>query len=79
MASAVDAIEGAKEDQSELKHERQGYFSTDLQRVVEAETVRWRLINETEETLSTPLAQGKDAIIRRCLPVGWLGFDKQVI
>lgn len=40
--------------------------------------MRWREENGVEDYLSQFMEDGKDKIIRRCIPTGWAGFDKQV-
>ncbi|KAK9803212.1 hypothetical protein WJX73_003627 [Symbiochloris irregularis] len=39
-------------------------------------TIEWRKENDVEGYLSRSLPDGRDAVIRRCLPSGWIGFDK---
>ena len=43
-----------------------------------AGTVKWRQENGVDSYLAQFPDKGKDRIIRRCIPTGWAGFDKQV-
>ena len=43
-----------------------------------ADTVKWRAENDIENTLAAFLPEGKDDIVRKHIPSGFVGFDKSV-
>ncbi|KAK9824539.1 hypothetical protein WJX72_011169 [[Myrmecia] bisecta] len=51
-------------------------FDVDLAADMIENSMKWRQENDIDNILSKFLPDGKDAIIRRYLPAGFLGFDK---
>ena len=41
-------------------------------------SMKWRGENNVDEYLMQFLPNGMDNVIRRCMPTGWLGYDKLV-